>query len=132
MSGKPVIIPEKLYFRIGEVSRLLSVKPHVLRYWETEFALLSPGKSASGQRVYRRSDVEMLAAIQRLLYVEKYSIEGARKKLGLLRKEGALKAFKQESGIRPGLKTEKVDQLRKLTEELSELARTPISRLFKI
>jgi DNA-binding transcriptional MerR regulator len=74
-------IPDRLYFRIGEVSRLVGVKPYVLRYWETEFPALAPKKSATGQRVYRRRDVELLLEIKRLLYDKRYTLEGARKHL---------------------------------------------------
>ncbi len=74
-------IPNKLYFRIGEVSRLLGVEPHVLRYWETEFAALKPKKGGTGQRLYRRKDVETALEIKRLLYDRRYTIEGARKHL---------------------------------------------------
>ena len=72
-------LPEKKYFRIGEVARLLKVKPYVLRYWETEFPQqLRPQKSRKGQRLYRRKDVESLMAIRELLYVKRFTIAGAR------------------------------------------------------
>src|SRR5208283_5814283 len=71
-------IPDKLYFKIGEVSDLLGVEPYVLRYWETEFTVLSPKKSGTGHRMYRRKDVELLLQIKHLLYEKKYTIEGAR------------------------------------------------------
>ena len=71
-------IPDKLYFKIGEVSDLLGVEPYVLRYWETEFAVLSPKKSGTGHRLYRRKDVELLLRIKHLLYEKKFTIEGAR------------------------------------------------------
>src|SRR5215813_3324474 len=71
-------IPDKLYFRIGEVSRLAGVKPFVLRFWETEFPQLGPKKSGTGHRLYRRKDVEMVLEIKRLLYEERFTIEGAR------------------------------------------------------
>jgi len=74
-------IPDKLYFRIGEVSQLAGVKPFVLRFWETEFPALAPKKSGSGQRLYRRKDVEMVLEIKRLLYEERFTIEGARNAL---------------------------------------------------
>src|SRR5258708_5583195 len=77
----PVQLPQKLYFRIGEVARLLEVKPHVIRFWEKEFKSLRPKKSAAGQRIFSRKDVERLAAIKHLLYVERYTIDGARKHL---------------------------------------------------
>jgi len=76
-----VVIPDKLYFKIGEVSALLDVQPYVLRYWETEFDVLKPNKAPSRHRLYRREDVELLLDIKRLLYVEGYTIEGARKRL---------------------------------------------------
>jgi len=74
-------LPSKKYFRIGEVSRLLEIPSHVLRYWETEFRAVRPLKSASGQRVYSRRDVERLQLIKRLLRDERYTIEGARRAL---------------------------------------------------
>src|ERR1700677_4463569 len=74
-------IPDKLLFRIGEVSELLGVEPYVLRYWESEFPGLAPKKSSSGQRMFRRKDVELLLNIKHLLYNEKFTIEGARKAL---------------------------------------------------
>ena len=81
MEPMAVVIPDKLYFKIGEVSSLLKLKPHVLRYWETEFDILNPGKAPSRHRLYRRKDVELLLRIKQLLYSEGYTIEGARKKL---------------------------------------------------
>lgn len=76
-----VELPQKLYFRIGEVARLLEVKPHVIRFWEKEFKSLRPKKSATGQRIFNRRDVERLSTIKHLLYVERFTIEGARKYL---------------------------------------------------
>ena len=74
-------IPDKLYFRIGEVSRLAGIKPYVLRFWESEFPGLGPKKSGTGHRLYRRKNVEMVLEIKRLLYDKRYTIEGARKLL---------------------------------------------------
>lgn len=74
----PAEIPDKLYFRIGDVSRLAGVKPFVLRFWESEFPQLAPKKSGTGHRLYRRKDVEMVLEIKRLLYDERFTIEGAR------------------------------------------------------
>jgi DNA-binding transcriptional MerR regulator len=80
--GQPApAIPEKLYFKIGEVCDLVGVQAHVLRYWETEFPQLSPQKNRSGQRSYRRRDVEISLRIKELLYDDMYTIAGARKKL---------------------------------------------------
>jgi len=71
----------KLYYRIGEVSRITGVKPYVLRYWESEFRWMAPAKSRSKQRLYRKRDIEVIQLIKRLLYDERYTIAGARKKL---------------------------------------------------
>jgi DNA-binding transcriptional MerR regulator len=81
MGQAAVAIPEKIYFKIGEVCQLVGVQAHVLRYWETEFPQLSPQKNRSGQRSYRRRDVEIAMRIKELLYDEMYTIAGARKKL---------------------------------------------------
>jgi DNA-binding transcriptional MerR regulator len=78
--GSPEI-PDKLYFKIGEVSELLGVEPYVLRYWESEFPSLSPKKSGTGHRLYRRKDVELLLRIKHLLYEKRFTIEGARQSL---------------------------------------------------
>jgi DNA-binding transcriptional MerR regulator len=74
-------IPDKLYFRIGEVAKLAGIKPYVLRFWESEFPNLGPKKSGTGHRLYRRKDVELVLEIKRLLYEKRYTIEGARKML---------------------------------------------------
>jgi len=79
-SGFPEI-PDKLYFKIGEVSELLGVEPYVLRFWETEFPHLTPKKSGTGHRLYRKKDVELLLRIKHLLYEKRYTIEGARQTL---------------------------------------------------
>src|SRR6202140_399129 len=75
----PQEIPDKLYFRIGEVARLAGIKPYVLRFWETEFPSLGPKKSGTGHRLYRRKEVELVLEIKRLLYEKRFTIEGARK-----------------------------------------------------
>jgi DNA-binding transcriptional MerR regulator len=76
-----VVIPDKIYFRIGEVSKLSRLPAYVLRFWETEFPQLKPTKGSTGQRMYRRRDVENVLLIKRLLYSEGYTIAGAREKL---------------------------------------------------
>jgi DNA-binding transcriptional MerR regulator len=81
MGQTAVVIPEKIYFKIGEVCDLVGVQAHVLRYWETEFPMLSPQKNRSGQRSYRRRDVEISLRIKDLLYEEMFTIAGAKKKL---------------------------------------------------
>jgi DNA-binding transcriptional MerR regulator len=77
--GNP--IPEKLYFKIGEVSQLTGVEPHVLRYWESEFKIVTPIRTNSKQRLYRRKDLELILEIKKLLYEEKFTIAGAKKRL---------------------------------------------------
>src|SRR4029450_1031556 len=74
-------IPERRYYRIGEVSKITGVKAYVLRYWESEFRWMAPQKSRSKQRLYRRRDIEMILLIKKLLYGQRYTIAGARKKL---------------------------------------------------
>jgi DNA-binding transcriptional MerR regulator len=81
MSPSTAAIPEKLFFKIGEVCDIAGVQAHVLRYWETEFPMLAPQKNRAGQRTYRRRDVEMALRIKELLYDEQYTIAGAKKKL---------------------------------------------------
>lgn len=74
-------IPDKLYFKIGEVSQLIGVEPYVLRYWETEFPEISPSKSTTKQRLYKRNDVELISRIRDLLYHDNFTIKGARQKI---------------------------------------------------
>ena len=73
--------PGKLFYKIGEVSRLAQVEPYILRYWENEFPALSPKKSRGGQRVYRQKDLDLVLSIKKMLYEEGYTIAGARKKI---------------------------------------------------
>jgi DNA-binding transcriptional MerR regulator len=82
-----VQLPDKLYFKIGEVADLVGVKPYVLRYWESEFSILKPTKTKSKHRLYRRKDVETLLQIKQLLHNERFTIEGARKRIKSLPKE---------------------------------------------
>ena len=90
MSDQPPIA-KKVYYSIGEVCDLSGLKPHVLRYWETQFVVLNPTKNRAGNRVYRSRDVEVVLLVKHLLYEEKYTIEGANQKLVDMRKEGELK-----------------------------------------
>ncbi len=133
-------IPDRLYFRIGDVADLLGIKPYVLRYWESEFTLIQPQKSPSGQRVYRRKDVEILFMIKHLLYEERYSIEGAKKRMKELRKEGDL-SFRPSSLLIQStefpilssspLSHEKRQEVRQLIEELKSIIDTPIGEIFR-
>ena len=77
----PSEVPDRLYFRIGEVSAITGVPPYVLRYWESEFPALQPRKSGGGQRLYRKRDVAMILEIKKLLYQERYTVAGARRRL---------------------------------------------------
>lgn len=86
-----VAIPDKLFFKIGEVCDLVGVQAHVLRYWETEFPMLQPQKNRAGQRTYRRKDVEMALRIKELLYDERFTIAGAKRKLATEGRAGASK-----------------------------------------
>jgi len=143
-TANKVQIPDRLYFRIGDVAELIGVKPYVLRYWESEFPMISPQKSSSGQRVYRRSDVETVLMIKHLLYEERYSVEGAKKRIKELRKEGELKVFKEETvaattqeeqeaepvETSPGLVPESREEFLSLVHELKALAQANISDLF--
>ena len=92
MSRPAVAIPEKLFFKIGEVCELAGVQAHVLRYWESEFPMLAPQKNRAGQRVYRKRDVEMALRIKELLYEDQYTIAGAKKRLTNELRGGKLKA----------------------------------------
>lgn len=87
-------VPAKLYYRIGEVAGIVGVEPHVLRYWETEFRSVRPQKSAKGQRVYSRRDVETLLKVKELLYAHRFTIAGARRKL----REGGVEPPEQQVG----------------------------------
>lgn len=107
----------KRYYRIGEVARITGVKPYVLRYWESEFRWMAPAKSRSQQRLYRQRDIEIIQLIKRLLYEERFTIAGARRKL-------------QELGVGRALATPQLDlrleghpreQLRRIRNELEEI-----------
>jgi len=87
MSDEPV----QEFFSIGEVCALTDLKPHVLRYWESQFRFLAPAKNRSGTRVYQRKEIELIQLVKHLLYEEKYTIEGARQKIDEQRKSGLLK-----------------------------------------
>jgi DNA-binding transcriptional MerR regulator len=105
-------IPEKTYFRIGEVSKILGVEPYVVRYWESEFSSIKPIRTKSEQRLYRRKDLEELVLIQRLLYRDKFTIAGAKKKLQELRRE---------SPSMPGAEEECREKLRSIRQELEAI-----------
>ena len=83
--------PVQEFFSIGEVCALTDLKPHVLRYWESQFRFLNPAKNRSGNRVYQRREVELIMLVKHLLYTEKYTIDGARQKVEERRRAGALR-----------------------------------------
>ena len=100
MGRSAVAIPEKLFFKIGEVCELAGVQAHVLRYWESEFTMLAPQKNRAGQRVYRKRDVEIALRIKELLYEDQYTIAGAKKRLANdLRAGGKLKIVSSEDDV---------------------------------
>ncbi len=104
----------KRYYRIGEVSKLTGIKPYVLRYWESEFRWMSPTKSRSKQRLYRQRDIEVIQLIKRLLYEERYTIAGARKKL---RELGVGRALESQEAAGPDPR----EQLVRIRDELREI-----------
>jgi DNA-binding transcriptional MerR regulator len=111
MSRSAVAIPEKLFFKIGEVCELAGVQAHVLRYWESEFPMLAPQKNRAGQRVYRKRDVEMALKIKELLYEDQYTIAGAKKRLtNELRGGGKLKIVNAEDDGTTTADLEGIDQ----------------------
>ncbi|HYM01240.1 MAG TPA: MerR family transcriptional regulator, partial [Blastocatellia bacterium] len=107
--------PDKLFFRFGEVSTMLGLEPYVLRYWESEFAALSPKKSGTGHRLYRRKDVELLLKIKHLLYERRFTIDGARQFLVAEAKNAHPKDIKQEQ------QTLFSDPLPEIRRELKEI-----------
>lgn len=98
--------PVQEFFSIGEVCALTDLKPHVLRYWESQFRFLHPAKNRSGNRVYQRREIELVMLVKQLLYEEKYTIEGARQKMDDLRRSGVLR---REARI--ALETETLESL---------------------
>ena len=108
-------IPDKLYFKIGEVARITDVPPYVLRYWESEFNLIRPRKSLSRQRIYSRRDLENILKIKNLLHNERYTLEGAKKKL---REMGSLKENQLNLGF-PGRDTR--SDLLRIKKELKNI-----------
>jgi DNA-binding transcriptional MerR regulator len=118
IDDKIPVIPDRMYFRIGDVAEIAGVQPYVLRFWEKEFDFLAPVKNAAGQRLYRKGDVESVLLIKRLLYMERYSIEGAKKRIKEMRKKGGLAEAKKERGV---LDDHKVEIIQKLKTELREL-----------
>lgn len=115
-------IPNKQYFKIGEVSALTQLEPYVLRYWETEFKMIRPVRFGSNQRMYRRKDVEIILAIKRLLYEEGFTIAGARKKLlQNSKEEKEKKALPKNDGTKNEVTGRMVPLIREIQKELADL-----------
>ena len=117
-----VQIPEKLFYKINEVATITQLKPYVLRYWETEFPMLSPEKDDNDQRRYRRADIELILQIKRLLYDEKFTIAGARKQLKQTRDTGSQKSAPMPVDLQ---------RYRRINSSLGELRRD-VNDLFRI
>lgn len=114
------LIPEKLFYKIGEVSRIVGVEPYILRYWESEFSFLKPRKNKSGQRVYVRSDLDLILQIKRMLYEERYTISGVKKRFG----EGFIGRRKKTNTKPPAEVISRVKQeLRNILDILSDRKR---------
>lgn len=112
-------IPDKVYFRIGEVSDLVGVEPHVLRYWESEFSVIRPRRAKSNQRLYRKQDVENLLLIKTLLHHEGYTISGARK---LLKNQDSVKeVLDQEENMEFVKQSFSGEQLASIKKELRKI-----------
>ncbi|HEY0931245.1 MAG TPA: MerR family transcriptional regulator [Gemmatimonas sp.] len=111
------------FYSIGDVCSLTELKPHVLRYWESQFKLLNPAKNRSGNRVYSRREVELILLVKHLLYTEKYTIDGARQKLDEHRKGGTLRPAAREA-----LEVEALESLERELAELQALLEDPAPR----
>ena len=108
--------PVQEFFSIGEVCELTDLKPHVLRYWESQFKFLNPAKNRSGNRVYQRREIELILLVKHLLYTEKYTLDGARQKVDEHRKGGELRA-----AARSALTVQTLDALETELKELMRL-----------
>ena len=112
--------PVQEFFSIGDVCALTELKPHVLRYWESQFKFLSPAKNRSGNRVYQRREIELIMLVKHLLYTEKYTIDGARQKLDEHRKGGELRG-----AARAALEVETVEAMERELKEILSLLEGP-------
>lgn len=110
-------IPEKLFYKIGEVSRIVGVEPYILRYWESEFSFLKPRKNKSGQRVYVRNDLDLIIRIKKMLYEERYTISGVKKRFG----EGLIGRGRKTAAVPSAEVIERVKkELREILDLLSD------------
>jgi DNA-binding transcriptional MerR regulator len=113
-------IPDKLYFRIGEVAQIAGVEPYVLRFWETEFPQLAPKKSGTGHRLFRRKEVELVLELKRLLYEKRFTIEGARLYLDQNRKKASARPIQPQPSLFGG-PPEALAEIRKELAAILEL-----------
>ena len=115
--------PVQEYFSIGDVCQLTDLKPHVLRYWESQFRFLNPVKNRSGNRVYQRREIELIMLVKNLLYTEKFTIDGARKRIEQYRRTGALK-----NEARFALQSEAIEDLTRELRTIRDIidGKTPI------
>jgi len=118
-------LPDKIYFKIGEVARLTGVPPYVLRFWETEFKAIQPVKSRSRQRLYRKRDVELILKIKDLLYAQRFTIEGARKSCARSSRGRAGRARRRVAG-RAMVTSEALRRARTLAHEILALVSRPL------
>lgn len=109
-------IPDRMYFKIGEVCKISGIKPYILRYWETEFDILLTSKSKANQRMYERKDIENILLIKKLLWQDRYSIEGAKKRLKELKQEKRATRLQEE-------KSDSSIKLSQVKDELKDLIR---------
>jgi DNA-binding transcriptional MerR regulator len=114
-ASDPPTVSDKRYYRIGEVSKITGVKPYVLRYWESEFRWMAPQKSKSKQRLYRKRDIDVIQLIKKLLYEQRFTIAGARKKL---REMGVGRALEEGT---LSVETDHQARYRKIREELQQI-----------
>jgi DNA-binding transcriptional MerR regulator len=112
-------IPDKLYFRISEVSKLAELEPYVLRYWETEFKLIKPVRTKSRHRLYRRKDLDIIFEIKRLLYEDQYTIAGARKRLDRIMRHGKKEEQTVDSGETRAVLLNTLEELKSIRKLLS-------------
>ncbi len=126
-NGQPSFpdVPEKMFYKIRDVARIVDVKPHVLRYWESEFPSLKPQKNRNGQRIYTRKDIDVALEIKQLLHVEKYSIAGARQFLKRRRGSGEPPPREEEAvPASVGERGEVVATLKEVRQGLADLLET--------
>lgn len=120
-SPQPPLFAEKLFYKIGEVSRIVGVESYVLRYWEGEFPFLCPRKSKSGQRVYTKADVDLILQIKHLLYEDKYTIDGVRRKFGSNPEQVVVMNIAEGETVKTEAKADAGEMLNRVKSRLREM-----------